>query len=328
MMDVLCIGEALIDFVAHERGETLVIAARYNAATGGAPANVAAGLAKLDRHARLIATVGDDVFGEKIAYDLQAVGVECTLRRDPDHFTTLAFVRQKPGGGREFLFNLGAHDYLLPEQVTADDVQQARILHYGSVSLRTPQSRETVLHAIRLAKEAGVVTSCSPDWRPALWARPEDGGAAMCEAIAHADVLRTSLPDLSFLVPDHNDNFVEALKAVGFTGRLAVITLGQDGAWYQAGDRTGQVPSPTVKVVETTGSGDAFTAAMLDCLLRFDLALDDMSDEDLRCVMVRACAAGAITATGYGAIPSLPDAAQIDALLRMMNLCTTTGQTG
>ena len=318
-MDVLCIGEALIDFVAHERGESLVAAAHYNAATGGAPANVAAGLAKLDRRARLIATVGGDVFGEKIAHDLAAAGVECTLRRDADHFTTLAFVRQKPNGGRDFLFNVGAHDHLLPEQVTANDVRQARILHYSSLSLRTPQSRETVLHAIQLAKEAGIVTSCSPDCRPALWKQPEDERKAMREAISHADILRTSLPDLAFLKPEHGDDYSAALEAVGFNGRLAVVTLGRDGAWYKAGERCGHVPSPTVKVVETTGSGDAFTAALLDSLLDFDLTLDDMSDADLQHVMVRACAAGAITATGYGAIPSLPDDAQIDTLLRMMN---------
>jgi sugar/nucleoside kinase (ribokinase family) len=319
-MDVLCIGEALIDFVARERGDSLVTAAQYNAATGGAPANVAAGLAKLDRSARLIATVGEDVFGEKIVHDLEAIGVECALRRDPDHFTTLAFVLQKPGGGREFLFNIGAHEHLLPEQITAGDVTNTRILHYGSVSLSTPQSRETVLHAIQLANTAGAVTSCSPDWRPALWAQPKEGRAVMCEAIAHADILRTSLPDLSFLVPDHADDYAAAIEAIGFNGRLAVITLGRDGAWYQAGGHTGQVPSPPVKVVETTGSGDSFTAALLDSLLDYDLTLDDMTEDDLRQVMVRACAAGAITATGYGAIPSLPDATEINALLRMMNL--------
>jgi fructokinase len=94
--------------------------------------------------------------------------------------------------------------------------------------------------------------------------------------------------------------------------------LGADGTWYKAGSRTGQVPSPHVVVVETTGSGDAFTAALLDSLIarRFDLG--SIGDDELREIMLRACAAGALTATGYGAIPSLPGAKEIDALLRMM----------
>ena len=135
-MDVLCIGEALIDFVSRERGLTLVTASQYTAAAGGAPANVAAGLAKLERKARLIATVGDDAFGRKICKDLQDVGVDCRLRVDPDHFTTLAFVKLGAGGDRDFEFRAGAHDYLLPEQVTLEDVKAARVLHYGSISLR------------------------------------------------------------------------------------------------------------------------------------------------------------------------------------------------
>ena len=156
MVDVLCIGEALIDFVSRERGATLVTATQYNAATGGAPANVAAGLAKLGRRARLIATVGDDVFGRKIVNDLEEVGVECALRMDPDHFTTLAFVKQGAGGDRDFQFNSGAHDYLLPEQITPEEVRQVRVLHYGSISFRAPASCDATLKAIRLAKEAGV----------------------------------------------------------------------------------------------------------------------------------------------------------------------------
>ncbi len=319
-MDVLCIGEALIDFVSRERGATLVTATHYNAATGGAPANVAAGLAKLNRHARLIATVGDDVFGLKIEHDLQAVGVDCALRKDPDHFTTLAFVKQGAEGDRDFQFSAGAHDHLLADQVSAEDVQQVRVLHYGSISLRAAASRDTTLKAIRLAKEAGVITSCDPNWRADLWPDKDQGRAAMCEAIAHADILKISDTDLAFLAPEHGTDYPAALEGIGFQGQFAAVTLGRDGSWYQAGSRTGRVPSPHVRVVETTGAGDAFTAALLDGMLSHDLALASIDDQTLRSLVLRACAAGALTATGYGAIPSLPDAASIDALLRMVNV--------
>ena len=184
MVDILCIGEALIDFVSRERGETLVTATQYTAATGGAPANVAAGVAKLGRSARLIATVGDDVFGHKIKHDLEELGVDCgALRMDAEHFTTLAFAQQGAAGERAFHFDAGAHDYLLPEQVTDDEIRNARILHYGAISFRTPESRETTLKALRLAKDAGVLTSCDPKWRPLLWSDHEAGRAALLEAI-------------------------------------------------------------------------------------------------------------------------------------------------
>jgi sugar/nucleoside kinase (ribokinase family) len=317
-MDVLCIGEALIDLVSRERGATLVTASEYSAATGGAPANVAAGLSKLGRHARMIATVGDDAFGRKIEHDLAAVGVDCALRIDPDHFTTLAFVKQGTGGDRDFEFSSGAHDYLLPDQIAEADVRQALVLHYGSISLRSPQSRETTLKAIGLAKDAGVVCSCDPNWRADLWPDHDQGRAAMLESIAYADILKISDADLEFLAPDHGDDYATELDVIGFKGRLAAVTLGADGTWYKAGTRTGQVPSPHVVVAETTGSGDAFTAALLDSLIPWRFDLDNIGDDALREIMLRACAAGALTATGYGAIPSLPDAKEIDALLRMV----------
>jgi sugar/nucleoside kinase (ribokinase family) len=59
---------------------------------------------------------------------------------------------------------------------------------------------------------------------------------------------------------------------------------------------------------------------LIDSLLRHDMNIETLDDNTLRKVMLRACAAGALTATGYGAIPSLPDAASIDALLRMVQI--------
>ncbi len=319
-MDVLCIGEALIDFVSRERGKTLVTATQYTAATGGAPANVAAGLTKLDRHARLIATVGADVFGQKILHDLQGVGVDCALRYDDKHFTTLAFVKLGASGDRNFDFNAGAHDYLLPEQIRPEDVRSARVLHYGSISLRHPLARQATLKAIALARESDVLTSCDPNWRPALWPDAASGRAAVREAIAHADILKISDADLAFAAPNTGDDYKAALEAVGFQGRLATVTLGREGAWYMVGEHVGQVSSPHVQVVETTGAGDAFTAALLDGLLRHDLTIEALDEEALQQIVQRACAAGALTTTGYGAIPSLPDAEGIEALLRMVSV--------
>ncbi len=86
------------------------------------------------------------------------------------------------------------------------------------------------------------------------------------------------------------------------------------------GSRTAHVPSPHVQVVETTGAGDAFTASLLDGLISHSMNIEALDDETLHALVTRSCAAGALTATGYGAIPSLPDAKGIDALLRMVNV--------
>lgn len=318
-MDVLCIGEALIDFVSRERGQTLVTATQYTAATGGAPANVAAGVAKLGRSATLIATVGSDAYGRKIAHDLQTVGVDCRLRVDTEHFTTLAFVKQGASGDRDFQFSSGAHDYLLPEQIDSAEISSARVLHYGSISFRAEPARSTTLQAIQIAKESGVLCSCDPNWRPFLWESEEAGRAAMHEAIRLADILKISDADLAFAAPDA-PNFESALDALQFKGKFVAVTMGRRGTWYKVGDLIGQVPSPPVQVVETTGAGDGFHASLLDGLLAADLDFAALDEKRLHEIMERACAAGALTTTGYGAIPSLPDSASIDSLLRIVRL--------
>ena len=277
-MDVLCIGEALVDFVSREHGEALETATQYTAATGGAPANVAAGLAKLGRQTQLIATVGDDAFGRKILHDLESLGVECALRIDPDHFTTLAFVRQGKAGQRDFEFCAGAHDYLLPDQVTEEAVRSARVLHYGSVSMRAPQSREATLKAIRIAKSAGVLTSCDPNWRPHLWRDQDAGRAAMREAIAHADLLKISRGDLAFLASEHGDNYTVALASLGFAG-AGYRDLG-DARGTRSG-RAGVVPSPRYRLLRRPAR--AARSPLLDaCSAR--PAVEALDDETARIV--------------------------------------------
>jgi len=95
-----------------------VTATQYSAATGGAPANVAAGLAKLGRRARLIATVGDDVFGRKILNDLEALKWIAHCAWTPIISRRWLLSKQGAEGDRDFQFSSGAHDYLLPEQIT------------------------------------------------------------------------------------------------------------------------------------------------------------------------------------------------------------------
>ena len=166
--------------------------------------------------------------------------MDCALRTDPDHFTTLAFVKQGAEGDRDFEFNAGAHDYLLPEQVNSNDVKQALALHYGSISLRNAVSHEATIKAIQLAKEAGVACSCDPNWRPNLWPDEEAGKAAMREAISHADILKISDVDLACIIPDEPD-YALALEKAGFNGRMAAVYSGQ--GWIVVQGRRSRWPS-------------------------------------------------------------------------------------
>src|SRR5258708_9239347 len=137
-MDVVTCGELLIDFVATEVGVTLAQASICKKARGGAPANVAVGLARLGHHVGFLGQVGDDAFGHSLADTLRRNAVNIDgLRFSSQARTALAFVSLVAEGERDFMFYRHPSADMLwhPEEIDHAYVTHARILHYGSISL-------------------------------------------------------------------------------------------------------------------------------------------------------------------------------------------------
>lgn len=138
MLDVIACGEMLIDFVATVSGVTLAEAPAFQKAAGGAPANVAVGVARLGYRAGFIGQVGDDEFGHFLADTLRAGGVDTGgLGFSTEARTALAFVSLRAGGEREFMFYRHPSADMLwrADDVDAAYAAQARVFHYGSISL-------------------------------------------------------------------------------------------------------------------------------------------------------------------------------------------------
>src|SRR5438309_9148492 len=104
-MSVLCLGEALIDFVADVSGVSLVECPGFRKAPGGAPANVAVGLARLGVEAAFVGKVGDDPFGHFLRDTFADAGVDTrTMLLSSEALTGLAFVSLMANGERDFMF--------------------------------------------------------------------------------------------------------------------------------------------------------------------------------------------------------------------------------
>ncbi len=156
-MDVICLGELLIDFVCPEPDVSLVEAPRFEKAPGGAPANVAVGLAKLGLETGFIGQVGEDPFGHFLRQTLEEQAVDTThLYASPQARTTLAFVATRRDGRKDITFyrHPGADTLLRPEQIDPAYLASARMFHFGSVSLSHSPAREATLYAARMAREA------------------------------------------------------------------------------------------------------------------------------------------------------------------------------
>jgi fructokinase len=314
MADVICLGELLIDFVPTVTPTSLEDAPAFKKAPGGAPANVAVGLARLGVRSAFMGKVGDDPFGRFLAETLAAAGVDVA----PLLFTTaartaLAFVSLRADGDREFMFyrHPSADMLLTPEEIDTAALGAARALHYGSISLISEPSRSATLHAIEVAQQAGCLISCDPNLRLPLWPDAAHARDGMLLALAKAQVVKLSDDELRFLTGSGDPAAARALWSENTL--LMLITGGAAGCHYLTAATDGHVAGFGVEAVDTTGAGDGFVAGILQGLVRDPGLVHD--EARLRELCRFANAAAALTTTERGAIPAMPTRDQVHRLL-------------
>ena len=317
MPKALCIGELLIDFVSTTPDVTLAAAPGFVKAPGGAPANVAVGLAKLGIDAGFIGKVGADAFGDFLRETLAQHRVNTdSLIADATARTTLAFVATRSDGMKDITFyrHPGADIRLSPDELDADAIQSAALFHYGSVSLSHSPSREATLEAIKAAKTGGALLSYDANLRLMLWDDADDAKRWIWEVMPYADVVKISEEEWEFIMGDVS--FTTGAKRIleQQGASLVVVTLGEKGCYYTNGSAEGAVDGFAAKVVDTLGAGDAFVAAMLFQLLQHE-NLHSLDTSQLNAIMRYANAAGALATQKVGVIPALPTAAEIEAFL-------------
>jgi fructokinase len=315
MFDVIACGELLIDFVSTQSGVTVGQAPGFQKAPGGAPANVAVGVARLGYRTGFLGQVGDDDFGHFLADTVAEAGVDVGgLRFSPEARTALAFVSLRSDGERSFMFYRHPSADMLwrPEDVDRAYVAGTRIFHHGSISLINEPSRSATLAAVEFARAGGALISYDPNLRLALWPSPGAARAGMLAAWPFADLIKVSEEELEFLTGNAN---IEAAARSLWSDRLKllVVTLGPAGCMYFTPEANGAVPGFAVHPVDTTGAGDGFVAGLfaglLDCGLTWDAA-------DLQRALRLGNAVGALATTQKGAIPALPTRERVEAFLQ------------
>ena len=315
--DVAALGELLIDFT--QSGVGPQGSALFEANPGGAPANVLAMLGKLGRRCAFLGKVGDDAFGEQLAGTLRACGIDdCGLRRDAAVGTTLAFVHTAPDGERDFSFyrSPGADVMLRPEELDTALLADCRVFHFGSLSLTDEPCRSATQAALAAARDAGALISFDPNLRPPLWPDAETAREQIAWGLARCDVLKIADDELRFVTGEEDpDRGADALRRRFPQLRLLAVTSGASGSRAWCGGAAASVPAFRLGgVTDTTGAGDAFCACMLDYVLTHGAA--GLDETDLREMLRFANAAGYLVATRRGALRSMPERAEIEALLR------------
>jgi fructokinase len=296
LIDAVCFGEALVDLLPDRRGKLREVS-RFEACSGGAPANVAVGLARLGMQTAFVGVIGEDEFGHFLARQLRSEKIDARLRFTPKAITGLWFVALDEKGDRTFFAPTGADsaDKFLELQ-DVKRIPDSRIFHCGSSAHVLPGSGEVLLAAMHEARARESIVSFDPNVRAHLWRNLSDLYDLCQRAFPVCDIVKLSEEELRpCLGLDDPHQALDALHERGV--KLACITLGERGALARRGSERVQVPAPKVEVVDTTGAGDGFVVGLLS---------SDPLDGDLRQVITRACEVGSAVCTRLGAIAGLP----------------------
>ena len=307
MIDVVALGEVLIDFAsrgADGNGYPLM-----QALPGGAPANFLAALTKYGKSTAFLGKVGDDAFGHLLLGTVKNAGIETRgIVVDPTVFTTLAFVTFDESGDRSFSFarKPGADTCLSWEEVDKTLIDEAKVFHFGTLSLTNDPARTATQKCVAYAKEAGKLITCDPNLRKPLWPSEEEAREQMLWSLSQADVVKISDDEVEFLwncTPEEGAD--KLLKEFGVS--LAMVTLGPKGCLLKTANTSCQVTSPKVSPVDTTGAGDIFGGSAVYRLLELEKPISELTSEDLRYIGAYASTAASLSTETAGGIPSIPE---------------------
>ena len=295
------LGDAVVDLIPD--GEN-----HYLRCAGGAPANVAVGIARLGGESAFIGRVGKDPLGEFIQQTLQQENVQTShMILDPQKRTSTVIVGLD-NGERSFTFmvNPSADQFL--QVMDLPNFQANEWLHCCSIALINTPSRETTFEAIRRIKAAGGFFSFDPNLRESLWASFEDMKETVMQAVALADVLKFSEEELTLLTDTQTlDEAFEKITAL-YPEKLIIVTLGKDSALYHLAGKKDIVAGKALKPVDTTGAGDAFVGGLLSGLSQH---VNWQKTAVLEQIIRQANACGALATTAKGAMSALPNKMQL-----------------
>jgi fructokinase len=267
-IDLLAIGEILIDFISTERVDSLLEAASFRRLQGGSPANLAVNVSRLGKRAALLAKTGAGAFGQFLKAEMQRSGVICDyLLLDPGVHTSLVFVSQTSGTPDFEPYRSGDFQ-IAPEDIPEEAIQRAHLLHTTTWPLSRQPSRAAVLKAFQLARQLGKTVSIDPNYSPKVWPNHQDALRTLEDAYQYVTLTKASLDDAGRLFGPGGtpEGYIRRFHDLG--PETVVFTLGKQGSLLShRGQVLSHLPARPVQVVDATGAGDSFWAGFLTALL-------------------------------------------------------------
>lgn len=299
---ILCCGEALIDFLPREGKDG---AAVYQPVNGGSVYNTAIALGRLNVPVGLFAGISTDFFGDSLRAGLTESKVSLKFSRAKPQHTTLAFVKLENGHARYSFVDDASAGRNLTKADLPKIPKSVAALHFGSISLIPEPCGSTYETLLKRERRTRVI-SIDPNIRASLIKDRKGHLARLTRLMALSDIIKISDEDVRWMTG--SDNFAAAAsKWLKAGAKVVAITRGGEGVEVYAKGQKLSLAAPRVKVADTVGAGDTFTAGFLASLARNKLltkaAVAALSAMQLQAAAEFAMTCAAVTVSRPGADP-------------------------
>lgn len=301
--DIVALGEPMYEF-SQVPGKPR----EYLQGFGGDTMNCAIAAARQGARVAYVTRVGDDVFGRQLLDLWVQEGIDASATKvDAEAHTGVYFISHGPSGHSfSYLRKNSAASKLSPDDLPKNMLASTRFFYTSGITEAISHSaRAAAFAAMEIAREAGAQVVFDANVRLSLWSL-EQAREAICRSLTQTDLFLVSLEDAQALTGEKSVNaMLEWCAAAG--AAVTILKLGAEGVIYHNGSSVRRIRGYKVDAVDATGAGDCFAGALMARL---------STGDDLDSSVDYACAAAALTCTGFGAIDPLPRIGQVLTMLR------------
>jgi fructokinase len=264
-IDILCVGEILVDFIGHQEGVLIDETRDYHRYLGGSPTNVAMNATRLGLNTTLVATIGNDGFGSYILKRLSSVGINTNHVNVIENKSTSVIFVSRSDGTPDFIPYREADCCIYEEQISKQILSNTKIYHTTCFALSKKPAQETILKKAKEAYELGCKLSIDLNYAKKLWNSQEDAFQVIKTYCSFNPLIKISEDDMLRLFEKElpHEEIFEFFHHQGVD--LVCLTLGSKGVKLsQKGKEIIQMPAIKIeKVMDSTGAGDAFWSGFL-----------------------------------------------------------------
>ncbi len=264
MKPILCFGEILVDFIANDAGKPLYESEVFVKKPGGSPFNVAVGLSRLGRKVSFLGKLGGDPFSKFLFQMLKGESIDTSFLVISKEFkTSLVFIARDRAGSPDFVFY---RDHPADTSLTYEEIRlpvsRFSLFHFGSMAVVFEPLRSTSLRVMEDFVRQKIPVSFDPNVRPNIIKNRNNFIKDFFHIAENVTILKLSHQDLSYIFPGEPvDKVIHKIPLK--KDSLLFVTMGEKGCLVHFENNQYVVPAFPIDVVDTTGCGDAFMAAVI-----------------------------------------------------------------